>query len=342
MVNLQTSPIPKNLLPTMYDLPSEDPEEPGLPDEFHDFQPELLSFTCQPPSYWPQNCFCAADLNLYYDLGHQHWYKRPDWFVVLGKSPSVEQEKLRLSYVIWQEEIPPYLVVELLSPGTEKEDKGKTQRQLGEPPTKWEVYEQILQIPYYVIYDRYENDWRVFRLEQGKYQEERFGETPGSSLDRLWLPQLELGLGLWQGCYKRVEGLWLRFYDHSGQWIPTPSEEADRERERSEQERLRAAREKARAAREKLKAARARARAEQEKARAEQEKARAEQEKARAEQEKIRAEQERVRATLTQAQLEQTEVQLEQTQAMLAEERRKQEALRDPLQAMGIDPDQLI
>ncbi len=33
----QTDPprSPKEFLPTMYDLPSEDPEEPGLPDEYH-------------------------------------------------------------------------------------------------------------------------------------------------------------------------------------------------------------------------------------------------------------------------------------------------------------------
>jgi preprotein translocase subunit SecB len=30
----------KETLPTMYDLKSEDPEEPGLPDEFHDLQPQ--------------------------------------------------------------------------------------------------------------------------------------------------------------------------------------------------------------------------------------------------------------------------------------------------------------
>jgi len=29
----------------MYDLPSEDPEEPGLPDEYHHLQPQLLSAT---------------------------------------------------------------------------------------------------------------------------------------------------------------------------------------------------------------------------------------------------------------------------------------------------------
>ena len=49
----QTDPPinPKKVLPTMYDLPSEDPEEPGLPDEFHDFQPQLLRDTFRPANY---------------------------------------------------------------------------------------------------------------------------------------------------------------------------------------------------------------------------------------------------------------------------------------------------
>ena len=43
----QTDPPrhPCEILPTMYDLPSEDPKEPGLPDEFHDYQPQLLRET---------------------------------------------------------------------------------------------------------------------------------------------------------------------------------------------------------------------------------------------------------------------------------------------------------
>ncbi|WP_448563149.1 hypothetical protein [Trichothermofontia sp.] len=45
---LQSMP-PRETLPTMYDLPSEDPEEPGLPDEFHIMQPRLLQETCQSP-----------------------------------------------------------------------------------------------------------------------------------------------------------------------------------------------------------------------------------------------------------------------------------------------------
>jgi hypothetical protein len=42
---------PEVVLPTMYDLPSEDPEEGGLPDEFHLLQPELLRITFRPPTY---------------------------------------------------------------------------------------------------------------------------------------------------------------------------------------------------------------------------------------------------------------------------------------------------
>lgn len=95
---------PKEILPTMYSLPSEDPEEPGLPDEFHLLQPQLLRSTFCPPTYPPDQIFVASDLNLYYDIRHPQWYKRPDWFGVVGNNSSLyEGTELRLSYVIWQE-----------------------------------------------------------------------------------------------------------------------------------------------------------------------------------------------------------------------------------------------
>ena len=127
----QTNPpvSPKETLPTMYDLPSEDPEEPGLPDEFHLLQPELLRSTFRPPSYTEDNVFTGSDLNLYYDSKHTQWYKRPDWFGVLGVSRFYEEKELRLSYVSWQEGTNPFVVVELISPGTEAEDLGKSLRE---------------------------------------------------------------------------------------------------------------------------------------------------------------------------------------------------------------------
>ncbi len=80
----QTDPprSPRETLPSMDDLPSEDPQEPGLPDEYHYLQPQLLSATFCPPGYPSTQVFSAGDLNLYYWLRQPNWYKRPDWFGV--------------------------------------------------------------------------------------------------------------------------------------------------------------------------------------------------------------------------------------------------------------------
>jgi len=227
----QTDPPrpPKEVLPTMYDLPSEDPEEPGLPDEFHLLQPQLLRETFQPPAYPFDQVFVASDLNLYYDPRHPLWYKRPDWFAVVGVSRLYEQRDLRLSYVIWQEGVDPFVVVELLSPGTEKEDLGQTLREVNQPPTKWEVYEQILRVPYYVVFDRYGKRLRAFQNLAGRYQEMALADSP-----QVWLSELELGLGLWQGTYEGIESLWLRWQDAEGNWFPSSGERIDEEQQQRE------------------------------------------------------------------------------------------------------------
>jgi Uma2 family endonuclease len=242
----------------MYDLPSEDPEEPGLPDEFHDLQPQLLSLTFCPPNYPASQVFSASDMNLYYDVRHAQWYKRPDWFCFVGVPRLYDEVDMRLSYVVWQEGINPYVIVELLSPGTEKEDLGKfdeeklppeskkvadngqtiePQRE-EKPPRKWEVYEQILRIPYYVVFSRYTNQLRAFKLDGAHYQELDLHQS------QVWMPELELGLRLWQGEFQGIERLWLRWYDAQGSWIPTEAEQERVEKaqalQRAEQERQRA------------------------------------------------------------------------------------------------------
>lgn len=254
-------PLPaKQTLPTMYDLPSEDPEEPGLPDDFHYYQPQLLRETFVPQG-WPEDqVYVATDLNLYYDARYPLRHKRPDWFAVLGASKLYEGRDLRLSYVVWQEEINPSVVVELLSPGTEEEDLGVAVRDIDQPPGKWEVYEQILRIPYYVVFSRYNNELQVFGLAGGSYQRLPLSEG------RIWLPKIGIGLGVWSGVYHGCRRPWLRWYDAEQTWIPTPLE------------------------REQRKIQQARRQTKEERQRAEQERQRAEQERQRAEQEKQRAE----------------------------------------------------
>ena len=42
---------------------------------------------------------------------------------------------------------------------------------------------------------------------------------------KIWMPGLELGLGLWQGRYRDHERLWLRWYGAEEGWMLTPEEQ---------------------------------------------------------------------------------------------------------------------
>ena len=232
---------------TMHDLPSEDPKESGLPDEFHDLQPQLLSRTLQLNHYARDRWFTGSDLNLYYDAQHPRWHKRPDWFLVVDVPRLYQEQELRSSFVVWDEQKAPTVIVELLSPGREAEDLGshldeQIEPALSEPllpytleadesgvspPPKWDVYEQILQVPYYLVFSRYSNRLRFFQFDYGQYQEQVL--EPDNS--RAWLANLEIGIGIWQGEFEGITRAWLRWFDREGNWILTDTE---RERQRAE------------------------------------------------------------------------------------------------------------
>ena len=220
----QTDPPrpPRETLPTMYDLPTsnpgENPEELGLPDDFHALQPQLLRHTFKPVGYESDRYYSAMDLNLYYDSRNPRWFKRPDWFAAVDVPPLYNERDLRMSYVTWQEPANPFVVVELISPGTEKEDLGQVLHEVGKPLPKWKVYEQALRIPYYIVYDRYSDQLRFFALQGGSY------EAQPSEDGRFWIPELGIGIGLWNGTFEGIERDWLRWFDKEGKWIPTPTE----------------------------------------------------------------------------------------------------------------------
>ena len=83
--NLSVVP-PEKDWSTMYDLPSEDPQEPGLPDELHRLQPRLLSATLRLPD--EQDCSQRYDI----DLGcERHRHGRE---LLLQKPPDVQRIRL--------------------------------------------------------------------------------------------------------------------------------------------------------------------------------------------------------------------------------------------------------
>ena len=240
---------PRETLPDMYDLPSEYLGEPGLPDEFHDLQPQLLSRTLALRHYAQDEWFTGADLNLYYDVHHPLWYKRPDWFLAVGVPRLYDGHDLRRSYVTWQEGQNPYVVIEFLSPGTEREDLGRfyhadenlegsneseslaaianpTSSPLTadgqKPPSKLTMYEQSLRVPHYLVYHRLTQKLQYFQLRGGQYQEQPVLETN----PQVWLADLEIGLGLWQGTFEGIPSHWLRWCQEDGTWLLTDTEQA--------------------------------------------------------------------------------------------------------------------
>ncbi|NEQ51815.1 MAG: Uma2 family endonuclease [Leptolyngbya sp. SIO3F4] len=236
---------PRETLPTMYDLPSEFPEESGLPDEFHDLQPQLLSRTLRLQDCAAENRFTGSDLNLYYDVHHPLWHKRPDWFLALDVPRLYDGHDLRRSYVVWQEGQAPTIVVEFLSPRTEREDLGRfykdsdqipdngdsaslPKNDTNHPPSKVDVYEQYLRVPHYLVYSRYTQRLRYFKLFGSRYEEQPVED----GIPMVWLDDLKIGLGLWDGYFEGLPGPWLRWCDAQGNWLLTDTEQAEKRAER--------------------------------------------------------------------------------------------------------------
>ena len=150
--------------------------------------------------------------------------------------------------MVWQEGQSPTIVVEFLSPSTEQEDLGRffnasdrisdgdseiassssDQHPVNRPPSKVDVYEQYLRIPHYIVYSRYTQRLRYFKLVGSRYEEQPVKD----SAPLIWLADLEIGLGLWDGYFEGLPGPWLRWCDAEGSWLLTDTEKAEQRAER--------------------------------------------------------------------------------------------------------------
>ncbi len=162
----------------------------------------------------------------------------PDWFYIPNVPPLVNGE-IRRSYVLWREFMAPMIALEFASgSGEEERDatslsvaaEGKTTK-----PGKFWVYEQIIRIPYYGIYEIKKGKLEVYHLRDFSYQKLEQNQRGHYSI-----PPLGVELGLWQGTYQNQTQLWLRWWDSEGNLLLIGEERAELERQRAEQERQRA------------------------------------------------------------------------------------------------------
>ncbi|BAZ82755.1 Uma2 family endonuclease [Sphaerospermopsis kisseleviana CS-549] len=208
----------RQCLPSAEDLP--DSDDTPVDNELQDLIPGLLKTILA--LIWSERMdwFFGVDMGIYYDPDKPAIV--PDGFLSIGV-PRIIDSDLRLSYVLWEEQKLPIMVLEVVS-----------QTRRGEYTQKKQEYAE-LGILYYVIYNplrKRKQRLEVYKLENGKYQ-----LLPGEAV---WLSELNLGIGREEGKYQGITREWLYWYDEQRKRYLTAEELLQQERERAEFERQRA------------------------------------------------------------------------------------------------------
>ena len=159
----------------------------------------------------------------------------PDWFYVGGVPPQLDG-RYRRSYVLWREFIAPTIVLEFAS-GT-----GAEERDITPFKGKFWVYERVMRVPYYGVYEILTGKLEVYHLMNGSYQKMQPNDRGHYPID-----PMQVEIGLWNGIYQHQEMLWLRWWDLDGNLLLIGQEQVVIERCRTEQAHQRAEQERQRA-----------------------------------------------------------------------------------------------
>lgn len=237
----QASPAPlEDALPVVQpvDPPIAPPGELDLPysdgqpleSDRHVQQINLLITTLR--QHWRprDDFFVGGNMFVYFSetQTRRNDFRGPDVFVVLD---TVKRE--RRSWVVWQEGgRTPDVVVELLSESTASVDRGEKKR----------IYERVLKVSEYFLYDPFSAELEGFRLGDAGYE-----PIEPDADGRMRSTKLDLELGRWCGVYADIEATWVRWCAPGGDLVPTVEELAAGATARAEAESVRAEAESVRA-----------------------------------------------------------------------------------------------
>ena len=202
---------PLHCLPSSEDLP--DSDDTPVDNELQDLIPGLLKAMLA--LIWCQrwDWFFGVDMGIYYDPDKPAIV--PDGFLSIG-IPRLIDEDLRRSYVLWEEQKLPILVLEIVS---------HTYR--GEYSTKKDFYAQELGILYYVVYNsqrKRKQRLEVYKLVNGEYK--LLSGNP------VFLPEIGLGIGMEKATYQGITREWLYWFDENGKRFLTPEERMQQSEEK--------------------------------------------------------------------------------------------------------------
>lgn len=156
----------------------------------------------------------GAPFSVFANVGLFHTYRAspivPDVMLAADVAwPSDLSNKEHQSYFVWIVGKVPDVVIEIVS-----------NREGGEDTEKLLAYARI-GVPYYIIFDPEQHlgqgILRIYHLTGSVRKRYKLVDDP-------WLEEVDLGVRLWEGEYAGITGVWLRWYDRSGNLIPLGSE----------------------------------------------------------------------------------------------------------------------
>ncbi|MCU0444090.1 MAG: Uma2 family endonuclease [Microscillaceae bacterium] len=269
---------------------------------FSEKEQRLLIDPLHANAWTKRNFLASSNVGIYYEPSSPAIV--PDMFLSFDvKAPEEWFKKKNRCYFVWRMKKAPELVVEVVSNkiGGESKEKMAIYAKMG-------VMYYVLIDPYMYLYKQRLN---LFKLDGQKYE-----PLPQ---DEFYLPEIELGIKIWEGLFEKHEAPWGRWCTKEGDILKTGAERTTELSESLEKEAQRA---------------------EQEAQRAEQEAQRAEQEAQRAEQEAQRAEQERLEKEAERKRADEERLAKEREQKRAEQQTKRAERLLAQLKALGLEPEE--
>lgn len=216
IVAMFQSELPR-YLPTADELPCSDDTPVG--NELQELIPTLLKSILQILWADRMDWFFGIDMGVYYHPEQPPIV--PDGFLSLGVERFYDEE-LRPSYVLWEEQVVPSFVLEVVSvtPGREYTSKLDDYAKMG--------------VLYSVIYNskrRRKPKLEIHKLVNGHYELQ--------DSNPFWMPEIGLGIGYERGDHCGLTREWMYWYTENNERYPTPQEQIKQGQIQIDRERIR-------------------------------------------------------------------------------------------------------
>ena len=203
-------------LPPVEELVTDDGEP--MESERHKKQMDLLIASLELAWAERQDFYVGGNMALYFSPRQirNNDFRGPDVFVV-----TETERRERKAWVLWEEEgRVPDVIIELISPSTEKEDRGP----------KKETYRR-LRVANYFLFDPFSAKLEGFEFD---FRTRRYVRKVPDRQGRLRCEPLGLWLGTHRHRFQGLEAQWLCWFDGAGNFLPEPEWVAQKQKARAD------------------------------------------------------------------------------------------------------------